>query len=111
MFFDTDWTGGKKCKFVSWQTQYSSVARDDYKRCVCETLGDGASDCPDGEIDTSNQSVLEPETEDEQEQEEPETEGEQEQEEPETEDEQELDEGKDDVVPEPDASMALMASS
>ena len=34
------------CKFINTQTQWSAVARDDYKRCVCENWGNGASDCP-----------------------------------------------------------------
>ena len=67
MFFDKDWSGGKKCKLVSWQTQYSSVARDDYKRCVCDNWGNGATDCPQGENDTSNQSVVVPDSGDDEE--------------------------------------------
>ena len=34
-------------------TQYSSTARDDYKRCVCDSWGSSA-DCAKGEDDTSN---------------------------------------------------------
>ena len=59
MYFDKDWSGGNKCKLVTWQTQYSSIARDDYKRCVCDVWGSGASDCPQGDNDTSNQSEVE----------------------------------------------------
>ena len=35
-------------------TQYSVVARDDYKRCVCDAWGDKENDCSKGELDTSN---------------------------------------------------------
>lgn len=35
-----------ECELVSWQTGYSMYARDDYKRCVCETWGTGEADCP-----------------------------------------------------------------
>ena len=35
-------------------TQYSIVARDDYKRCVCDSMGGGAASCPQGADDTSN---------------------------------------------------------
>ena len=35
-------------------TQYSVVARDDYKRCVCDGWGDKENDCAKGELDTSN---------------------------------------------------------
>ena len=44
-YFDQDWSGGAKCKLVSWQTGYSLFARDDYKRCVCDKFGHGASSC------------------------------------------------------------------
>jgi len=53
MYFDKDWTK-PACKLVSWMTQYSAVARDDYKRCVCDKYGSGEADCAQGEDDTSN---------------------------------------------------------
>lgn len=42
-----------KCKIVSWMTQYSAAARDDYKRCVCDAHGKGEEDCPMDPGDTS----------------------------------------------------------
>jgi len=39
-------------------TQYSAVARDDYKRCVCFHWGNGAEDCPQGEDDKSNEDEI-----------------------------------------------------
>mmetsp|Transcript_30643 Transcript_30643/g.37880 ORF Transcript_30643/g.37880 Transcript_30643/m.37880 type:complete len:146 (-) Transcript_30643:204-641(-) len=53
MYFDKDWSK-PACKLVSWMTQYSAVARDDYKRCVCDKWGSGAADCAQGPDDTSN---------------------------------------------------------
>ena len=44
-YFDQDWSGGAKCKLVTWQTGYSLYVRDDYKRCICDKFGRGASDC------------------------------------------------------------------
>ena len=35
-------------------TQYSIVAPDDYKRCVCAEKGNGASDCPQSNSPTPN---------------------------------------------------------
>lgn len=55
MYFDKDWSVAGRCKVVNWFTQYSSAARDDYKRCVCDLWGSGAQDCPTGDFDTSNQ--------------------------------------------------------
>lgn len=34
------------CELTSWQTEFSMYARDDYKRCVCESWGNGEEDCP-----------------------------------------------------------------
>lgn len=53
MFFDKDWSG-PKCKLVGWMTQYSAIARDDYKRCVCDQWGTGEASCPQGSNDASN---------------------------------------------------------
>jgi len=43
-FFQAGASG--KCELVTWQTQYSMYARDDYKRCVCDSWGNGEEDCP-----------------------------------------------------------------
>jgi len=47
-FFQDGQDGNEKgkCQLVSWQTGYSMYARDDYKRCVCDTWGEGETDCP-----------------------------------------------------------------
>lgn len=55
MYFTAGNTYGT-CKLATWATLYSAVARDDYKRCVCDNWGSGAGSCPKGAIDTSNQS-------------------------------------------------------
>jgi len=55
MYFDKSWSGGKACGLVTWMTQYSATARDDYKRCVCDNWGSGEADCPQGPDDKSNQ--------------------------------------------------------
>ena len=34
------------CILVNYVTQYSVYDADDYKRCVCDSWGSGASDCP-----------------------------------------------------------------
>ena len=44
-YFDQDWSGGNKCKVVSWMTGYSIYAPDDYKRCICDKFGNGEADC------------------------------------------------------------------
>ena len=67
-YFDKDWGVVGACKVSPWPTQYSAFARDDYKRCVCDLWGNGASDCASGPVDTSNQEFgdgeIAPETED-----------------------------------------------
>lgn len=35
-----------ECKISQDMTGYSMYAPDDYKRCVCDSWGNGASDCP-----------------------------------------------------------------
>ena len=45
-YFDNSWSGDPTCKLVPWQTGYSLYVRDDYKRCVCDLHGQGATDCP-----------------------------------------------------------------
>ena len=97
MYFDKDWSGGNKCKLVGWMTQYSSMARDDYKRCVCDKFGTGEADCPKGPNDTSNRDEgeddpIEPEDVDPEE----EDEDEPEEEEKKDEDDPEEEEKKDD---------------
>jgi len=77
-------------------TQYSAVARDDYKRCVCAQWGNGAEDCPQGEDDHSNEDEVDEDSEEESEQEE-EEESEDEEEEKESDDDSEEDE--DDIMP------------
>jgi len=64
-----------ECKLVSWQTGYSMYARDDYKRCICETWGRGEDDCPQA---GDNEETEEEETEEESEEEQEESEEEQE---------------------------------
>ena len=54
-YFDKDWSNKNRCKVVSWMTQYSIYARDDYKRCVCDTYGRGKLDCP------TNSTIFRPE--------------------------------------------------
>lgn len=34
-----------RCKVVSYPTKYSIYTFDDYKRCICDEIGDGAIDC------------------------------------------------------------------
>ena len=46
MYFEEDWGGAAKCNLVDYYTPYFLYTRDDYKRCLCDTYGDGASDCP-----------------------------------------------------------------
>jgi hypothetical protein len=48
-YFDQDWSGAAKCRPVTWQTAYSAYTRDDYKRCVCDWIGNGEEDCPQAE--------------------------------------------------------------
>lgn len=51
-YFAKVWDNTPKCQVVAHWTPYSVYARDDYKRCVCDTYGDkdglnkGASACP-----------------------------------------------------------------
>lgn len=56
MYFEKDWAGTGRCKLVSWMTQYSAAARDDYKRCVCDSwhADNPAGHCASGLPDTSN---------------------------------------------------------
>lgn len=51
MYYEQSWGGETACQVVSYMTQYSVAARDDYKRCVCDKFGAGEADCPldDGE--------------------------------------------------------------
>jgi len=42
-----------ECELVAGATQYSLYARDDYKRCVCETHGDGEESCPQATASTT----------------------------------------------------------
>lgn len=44
-FFAKNWAEKNKCKVVHYPTQYSVLARDDYKRCVCDSWGNKAEDC------------------------------------------------------------------
>ena len=37
LFFARDWSSNF-CKAVTWETDYSAMARDGYKKCVCETF-------------------------------------------------------------------------
>jgi len=48
-YFEWDWHWGseKRCMLVKWQTPYSAYVAGDYKRCVCDEVGDGAADCQD----------------------------------------------------------------
>jgi len=42
-----DWfKGGDACRVVYWQTPYHVAIKDDYKRCVCATMGSSDPDCP-----------------------------------------------------------------
>lgn len=41
-----------ECELVAGATPYSMYARDDYKRCVCETWGEGEADCPQASAST-----------------------------------------------------------
>jgi len=52
MYWEMSWSEANKCQVVAWMTQYSAVARDDYKRCVCDKFGSGAGSCPtaDGDV-------------------------------------------------------------
>ena len=56
-FFDKNWGAAGQCQLASWFTQYSAAARDDYKRCVCDSWGTPSTDCALGEVDTSNQET------------------------------------------------------
>jgi len=44
MYFVKDWRPNR-CTAVSYMTQYSMAARDDYKRCICDNFGAGEVDC------------------------------------------------------------------
>ncbi len=46
MYFDKSWGVKNSCEVVTYMTAYSAVARDDYKRCVCDQWGEGAASCP-----------------------------------------------------------------
>lgn len=46
-FWHLSWKG--YCVPATWETPYSIYARDDYKRCVCEMIGEGEADCPTAE--------------------------------------------------------------
>jgi len=83
-------------------TQYSAVARDDYKRCVCAQWGNGAEDCPQGEDDHSNEDEVDEDSEEESEDEESEQEEEEESEDEEEEeesDDEDSEEDEDDIMP------------
>ena len=56
-FFDKNWGAAGQCQLATWFTQYSAAARDDYKRCVCDSWGTPTTDCALGEVDTSNQET------------------------------------------------------
>jgi chitodextrinase len=45
-YFTKEGAEENECKIVPWMTGYSMYARDDYKRCVCDSWGSGAADCP-----------------------------------------------------------------
>ena len=98
MYFDKDWSGTGKCQLVSWMTQYSAVARDDYKRCVCYHWGNGAEDCPQGEDDKSNEDEIDSDDEDEESDQEENEEDEESADEESTEEEDADDEDEDDDV-------------
>jgi len=56
MYLEQNWSQPNKCAPVGYMTQYSIVARDDYKRCVCDKFGSGEGDCPtadDGDVNPS----------------------------------------------------------
>ena len=44
-YWEQDWDGDTACHLVNYMTKYSLVARDDYKRCICDAFGSGAADC------------------------------------------------------------------
>jgi len=52
-YYEWDWHWGseKRCMLVKWQTAYSAYVKDDYKRCVCDEVGEngvfGADVCQD----------------------------------------------------------------
>ena len=61
LYWQPGWNEGT-CAVASWQTQYSAAARDDYKRCVCDTWGmDAAAECAQGAPDDSNTFTADPE--------------------------------------------------
>lgn len=62
MYYDESWGGETACQVVTWMTQYSVAARDDYKRCVCDKFGAGEADCPlaDGEPEPDPEPAPEP---------------------------------------------------
>lgn len=49
LYFQKRWDDKVACQLSQWQTQYSVMARDDYKRCVCDFYGQGEADCPPAE--------------------------------------------------------------
>ena len=50
-YWDQNWSGPTECRLVNYMTQYSVVARDDYKRCICDKFGAGELDCPQATSD------------------------------------------------------------
>ena len=45
-YWAEDWSGAAACRPATYQTAYDMSARDDYKRCVCDLVGEGEADCP-----------------------------------------------------------------
>lgn len=50
---------GDKCDVVNTMTPYHISTVDDYKRCICEALGNGAEDCPQADSDESETDITE----------------------------------------------------
>jgi hypothetical protein len=46
IYWWTKWGGSNTCELVSWDTGYQVYFPDDYKKCMCDSWGNGAGSCP-----------------------------------------------------------------
>merc|ERR1712083_1174865 len=84
--FAKDWSNTNSCKIVNYETPYNIYVEGDYKRCVCDTSGNGASSCP---VQYEHEEEEEQEEEEEEDEEEEQEEEEQDEQDEEEEDEEE----------------------
>ena len=68
-YWVADWSGANRCRPVDYESAYAITTHDDYKRCVCDTFGQGDASCAHEEEEPSEEEEEEEVIDDEEEEE------------------------------------------